>query len=168
MCLFWTFSGIFGDFFCWPPKISVATPAEPRGEKKTFFCANFGRWKTFKIWWKKCRWNIFMLRGAKNFSNTFRIVFRIFFSRFSNRFSYRFKFFSWAVSFCRHASLTKTTLFETSLRFKGRARDSCKLLLVSGLNHRIFKGYSRPFACGFASQKIAIAEKSLLFQITKH
>ena len=23
--------------------VSVAIPAEPRGEKKTFFCANFGR-----------------------------------------------------------------------------------------------------------------------------
>ena len=29
--------------------VGVATPAEPRGEKKLFFCATFGRWKTFKI-----------------------------------------------------------------------------------------------------------------------
>ena len=32
--------------------LSVATPAEPRGEFFFFFCANFGRWKTFKIRWK--------------------------------------------------------------------------------------------------------------------
>ena len=33
--------------------LRVATPAEPRGEeKKLFLCANFGRWKTFKISWK--------------------------------------------------------------------------------------------------------------------
>ena len=44
------------------------------------------------------------LRGAKHFSNAFRIVFR--FSRFSNRFSYRFKSFSGAVSFCTRAALT--------------------------------------------------------------
>ena len=30
----------------------VATPAEPRGENVFFVCANFGRWKTFKISWK--------------------------------------------------------------------------------------------------------------------
>ena len=29
---------------------SVATPAEPRGEKKK--SENFGQWKTFKMFWK--------------------------------------------------------------------------------------------------------------------
>ena len=85
----------------WPP------PAEPRGEKKTFFCANFGQWKTFKIWWKMGGETFLVgLRGAKHFSIAFRIVFRILFSRFSNRFSYRFKNFSGANSFCTRAALT--------------------------------------------------------------
>ena len=46
------------------------------------------------------------LRGAKKFSNTFRIVFRIFFRVFQTVFSHRFKSFSGAASFCRHAALT--------------------------------------------------------------
>ena len=42
------------------------------------------------------------LRGAKHFSNAFRIVFQI-------RFSYRFKIFSGAVSFCTCAAPTKAS-----------------------------------------------------------
>ena len=38
-----------GNFMDIRPFLSVATPAEPRGEKKLFRCANFGRRKTFKI-----------------------------------------------------------------------------------------------------------------------
>ena len=57
------------------------------------------------------------LRGAKHFSVAFRIVFRISFSRFSNRFSYRSKSFSGAVSFCRHAVLTKGFRSEGSRKF---------------------------------------------------
>ena len=36
------------------PSVSVAPPPPCRASrwKKTFFCANFGRWKTFKICWK--------------------------------------------------------------------------------------------------------------------
>ena len=64
-------------------KVSVATPAEPRGEKKTFSCAIFGQWKTFKISWKVLvKYFLSGLRGAKHFSNTFRIVLRIFFAFF--------------------------------------------------------------------------------------
>ena len=49
-----------------------------RWKKTFFFCANFGRWKTFKIWLKSVG-EMFLsgLRGAKKFSNAFRIVFRI-------------------------------------------------------------------------------------------
>ena len=65
--------------------VSTAAPAEPRSEKKKnhFFCANFGRWKTFNFFLKSAG-EIFLsdLRGAKHFSNAFRIVFRSFFSRF--------------------------------------------------------------------------------------
>ena len=45
------------------------------------------------------------LRGAKHFSNTFRIVFRTFFSRFSSRFSCQIKNVLGAISFCRRAAL---------------------------------------------------------------
>ena len=68
--------------------LSVATPAEPRGEKNFFVVQIFGCEKLLKFV-EKCRCNIFKRpEGAKHFSNTFRIVFRIFFSRFSNPFSY--------------------------------------------------------------------------------
>ena len=53
------------------------------------------------------------LRGAKNFSNAFRIVFSDPFSCFSNRFSYRFKSFSGAVSLCRHAALVVYVCFDS-------------------------------------------------------
>ena len=93
---------------------SVATPAEPRGEKKTL-CANFGRWKTFKTCWKVPVKHFSAAWGATFFSNAFWIVFRIF-SRFSNRFSYRFKSFSGTVSFCRHAALTMFTMADCPTR----------------------------------------------------
>ena len=74
--------------------LSVAPPAEPRGEKKTFFCANFGRWKTFKIWWKMGGEKFLVgLRGAKNFSIAFRIVFRILFRVFQTVFRIDLKIF---------------------------------------------------------------------------
>ena len=58
--------------------VSVATPAERRG--KHFFCATLLAVKQFL---EKCRWNTLNgRRGAKNFSDTFRIVFRIFFFAF--------------------------------------------------------------------------------------
>ena len=67
--------------------VSVAPPAEPRGEKKLFFCANFGRWKTFKIWWKMGGEKFLVgLRGAQIFSIAFRIVFRILFRVFQTVF----------------------------------------------------------------------------------
>ena len=72
----------------------VATPAEPRSEKILCFCANFGRWKNFKIWWKSAG-EIFLsgLRGAKTFSNAFRIVFRILFRVFQTVFRIDLKVF---------------------------------------------------------------------------
>ena len=47
------------------------------------------------------------LRGAKKFSNAFRIVFRILFRVFQTVFSYQFKSFSGAVSFCTRAALNQ-------------------------------------------------------------
>ena len=59
-------------------QVSVATPAEPRGEKKLFFVQILGGEKLLKF--VESAGEIFLsgLRGAKNISNTFRIVFRIF------------------------------------------------------------------------------------------
>ena len=37
------FKSEFGNFAAKRHTVSVAAPAEPRGEKKTLFCANFGR-----------------------------------------------------------------------------------------------------------------------------
>ena len=82
--------------------LGVATPAEPRGEKKLFLVEILGGEKLLKSV-EKCRWNIFKRpeRGYKFFK---RVSDRFSdpFSRFSNRFSYRFKSFSGAVSFCKH------------------------------------------------------------------
>ena len=88
-----------------PYVVSVAPPAEPRGENFFFFVQILGGEKLLKL--LKSAGEIFLkgLRGAKNFSNAFRIALRIFFSRFSNRFSCQIKSFSGAVSFCRHAAL---------------------------------------------------------------
>ena len=77
-------------FAAWNDKIigssqtfSVALPAEPRGEKKLFFCANFGRWKTFKIWWKMGGEKFLVgLRGLKNFQSRFGSFFGSFFAFF--------------------------------------------------------------------------------------
>ena len=85
--------------------LSVATPAEPRGEKKLFFVQILGGEKLLKFGEKR-RWNIFKRpeRGYKFFK---RVSDRFSdpFSRFSNRFLYRFKSFSGAVSFCTRAAL---------------------------------------------------------------
>ena len=63
--------------------VGVATPAEPRGEKKNIFLCKFWAVKNFQNLLKSAG-EIFLsgLRGAKHFSNTFRIVFRIFFAFF--------------------------------------------------------------------------------------
>ena len=81
----------------------MAPPAEPRGEKKLFLC-KFWAVKNFQNLLKSAG-EIFLsgLRGAKNFSNAFRIVFRILFRVFQTVFRIDLKFFSGAVSFCRHA-----------------------------------------------------------------
>ena len=76
--------------------VSVATPAEPRGEKVTCF------FLVRKVWAVKNFYNllrsaseIFLsgLRGAKNCSVAFRIVFRIFFRGFKTAFRIDLKAF---------------------------------------------------------------------------
>ena len=64
----------------------MATPAEPRGEKELFSC-KFWAVKNFKNLVKSAG-EIFLsgLRGAKHFSNAFRIIFRIFFRVFQTVF----------------------------------------------------------------------------------
>ena len=47
------------------------------------------------------------LRGAKNVSNTFRIIFWIFFRVSQTVFRIDLKVFSGAISFCRRAALSK-------------------------------------------------------------
>ena len=98
---------VFGTFQI----VSVATPAEPRGENKHFFFVQILGGEKLLKFVEKCRWNISKRpeRGYIFFSNAFWILFRIFFLRFSNSFSYQFKSFSGAVSFCRHAALTNRT-----------------------------------------------------------
>ena len=73
----------------------MATPAEPRGEKKLFFVQILGGEKLLKFGEVKSAGEIFLsgLRGAKNFSNTFRIVFRIFFGVFQTVFRMDLKVF---------------------------------------------------------------------------
>ena len=87
--------------------LSVAPPAEPRGEKKLFFLCNFWAVQNFLNLLKSAG-EIFLsgLRGAKHFFKRVSDRFSDPFSRFSNRFSYRFKNFSGTVSFCKHAALT--------------------------------------------------------------
>ena len=67
-------------------QVSVATPAEPRGEKKLFLC-KFWAVKNFLNLVKNAS-EIFLsgLRGAKHFSVAFRIVFRILFRFFQTVF----------------------------------------------------------------------------------
>ena len=75
--------------------VSVATPAEPRGEnKKNLFLCKFWAVKTFYNLVKSAG-EIFLggLRGAKNFSNAFRIVFRILFRVFQTVFRIDLKIF---------------------------------------------------------------------------
>ena len=74
--------------------LSVAAPAEPRGEQKTFFLCKFWVVKNFYNWLKSAG-EIFLsgLRGAKHFSNAFRIVFRIIFRVFQTVFRIDLKVF---------------------------------------------------------------------------
>ena len=60
----------------------MATPAEPRGEKKLYFVQILGGEKLLKL--LKSAGEIFLsgLRGAKHFPVAFRIVFRILFRFF--------------------------------------------------------------------------------------
>ena len=82
-----------------PPGVvfSVATPAEPHGEKNNSWC---------KVWavenfWKSAGEKVLSgVRGAYNFRTRFGSFFA-----FSNHFSYQFKFFSGAISVCRRAAL---------------------------------------------------------------
>ena len=73
--------------------VSVATPAEPRGEKKLFFVQILGGEKLLNL--VKSGGEIFLsgLRGAKNFSNAFRIVFRVLFRVFQTVFRIDLEFF---------------------------------------------------------------------------
>ena len=83
--------------------LSLATPADPRGEIILYFLAQLGGEKLLEsggeTFFKRPE------RGLK-FSVTFRIVFRILFARLSNRFCVKYFFFSGAISFCRRAALT--------------------------------------------------------------
>ena len=108
----------------WQANVGVATTAEPRGEKKLFFVQILGGEKLLEFVEKSGEIFLSGLRGAKTFSNAFRIIFSDPFSRFSNRFSYRFKSFSGAVSFCRHAALSKyeNPPFRYILRLRCRRR----------------------------------------------
>ena len=65
----------------------MATPAEPRGEKKLFFVQILGGEKLLKFG-EKVPSEMFLggLKGAKKFSNAFRIVFRILFHIFQTVF----------------------------------------------------------------------------------
>ena len=73
----------------------MATPAEPRGEKKLCFVyvQILGGEKLLKF--VESAGEIFLsgLRGAKEFSNTFRIVFRVFFRVFQTAFRIDLKVF---------------------------------------------------------------------------
>ena len=75
--------------------VSVAAPAEPRGEKKNFFVLILGGEKLLNVLLKSAG-EIFLsgLRGAKFFFKHVSDRFSDLISRFSNRFSYRFKSFS--------------------------------------------------------------------------
>ena len=82
-----TETALHHSLLAWPPLQSLAV-------KKNFFCASFGRWKTFKIWWKMGGENFLVgLRGAKKFSIAFRIVFRILFRVFQTVFRIDLKSF---------------------------------------------------------------------------
>ena len=87
--------------------VSVATSAEPCGEKqKTFFVRILGGEKPLE----KCHWTIFKRpeRGLKKIVRvTFWIVFRIIFHVIQTVFRVKVFFFSGAVSFCRRAALIK-------------------------------------------------------------
>ena len=83
------------NYWTRPPdlSVSVATPAEPRGDKKLFFVQILDGEKLLKFV-EKCG-EIFLsgLRGAKTFLNTFRIVFWICFRVFQTVFRIDLKVF---------------------------------------------------------------------------
>ena len=93
------------DFFCSFEVVSVATPAEPRGEKKLFLVQILGGEKLLKLLKSAGEKLLNGLRGAKIFFKHVSDRFSDLFSRFSNRFSCQIKHFSGAVSFCRGAAL---------------------------------------------------------------
>ena len=71
----------------------MATPAEPRGEKKIFLC-RFWAVKNFENFLKSAGEILLSgLRGTKNVSNAFRIVFRILFRVFQTVFRIDLKVF---------------------------------------------------------------------------
>ena len=81
-------------------------------KKKLIFVQILGGEKLFKI--LRSAGEIFLsgLRGAKYFSNTFRIVFSDLFRVFQTVFRIDLKVFSRAISFCRHAALKKQICFH--------------------------------------------------------
>ena len=72
---------------------SVASLAEPRGEKSLFFWQILGGEILTKFVESAGEKVLGGLRGAKTFSNTFRIVFRIFFRVFQTVFRINLKVF---------------------------------------------------------------------------
>ena len=76
----------------WPPLQSLAV--EKKKNFFFFFCANFGRWKTFKIWWKMGGEKFLVgLRGLKIFQTRFGSFFRILFPIFQTVFRIDLKVF---------------------------------------------------------------------------
>ena len=71
----------------------MATPAEPRGEKKLFFVQILGGEKLLNLLKSAGEKFLGGLRGAKHFSNAFRIVFQIFFRDFQTVFRIDLKVF---------------------------------------------------------------------------
>ena len=86
--------------------VSVATPAEPRGEKK-LFVQILGGEKLLKFVESASEIFLSGLRGAKNISVAFRIVYRIFFCVFQTVFRIDVKFFggSFVLQTCRPKGL---------------------------------------------------------------
>ena len=88
------------ELLAWPPLQSLAV--------KKNFCADFGRWKTFNIWWKMGGETFLVrLRGAKKFSIAFQIVFRILFRVFQTVFRIDLKLFGGKFKFVLHACRPK-------------------------------------------------------------
>ena len=73
------------------PFLGVATPEEPRCEKKTFFLRK--RWAVENFSKSAAEKFLSGLRGAKHFSDTFRIVLRVFLRVFQTLFRMDYIFF---------------------------------------------------------------------------